>query len=219
MRRLAIFDLDNTLLAGDSDHAWGDFLIARGVVDGRHYKATNDRFYEDYVAGRLDIRAYLEFALQVLAAHPKERLDAWHREFMRDVVEPMILPQAEVLLRRHRDAGDFLLIITATNDFVTRPIGERLGVHDLLATTAELVNGRYTGRVTGTPCYREGKVTRLDAWLRETGHSLTGSVFYSDSHNDIPLLAKVDRAVAVDPDDSLRREAEKRGWEIRSLRE
>lgn len=218
MTRLALFDLDNTLLAGDSDHAWGDFLIERGVVDGSHYKAINDRFYEDYVAGRLDIRAYLEFSLKVLSEHPKEQLDAWHRDFMRDVVEPMILAKGEALIAKHRAAGDHLLIITATNDFVTAPIARRLGVRDLLATTAEFSGERYTGRLSGTPCYREGKVTRLDAWLRDTGHTLAGSVFYSDSHNDIPLLAKVDRAVAVDPDDKLRAEAQWRGWEVVSLR-
>lgn len=218
MTRLAIFDLDNTLLAGDSDHAWGDFLIARGVVDGAHYKATNDRFYDDYVAGRLDIRAYLEFALKVLAEHPKAQLDAWHRDFMRDVVEKMILPKGEALIAEHKRAGDQLLIITATNDFVTQPIADRLGIHELIATNAEFLGGHYTGRLTGVPCYREGKVVRLDDWLQKTGHSLRGSVFYSDSHNDIPLLSKVERAVAVDPDDKLRTAAAERGWEIRSLR-
>lgn len=218
MTRLALFDLDNTLLAGDSDHAWGDFLVARGIVDGNHYKATNDRFYEDYLAGRLDIRAYLEFALKVLAEHPKAQLDDWHRQFMAEVVEPMILPKAEALLARHRAAGDHLLIITATNDFVTAPIARRLGVQDLLATTAELSGDRYTGRLAGTPCYRDGKVTRLHAWLQQTGHTLAGSVFYSDSHNDLPLLAQVEQAVAVDPDDTLRAEAQRRGWDIMSLR-
>lgn len=217
-RRLALFDLDNTLLAGDSDHLWGDFLIARGVVDGRYYKETNDRFYEDYCAGRLDIHAYLAFALQVLSEHPLEQLQRWHREFMREMVEPIVLPKAVALVEEHRKAGDHLLIITATNDFVTRPIADRFGVHTLIATTAELHDGRYTGRVAGTPCYREGKVTRLKEWLRLHPHTLEGSVCYSDSHTDLPLLELVSKPVAVDPNETLRREAEKRGWEIRSLR-
>lgn len=218
MPRLALFDLDNTLLAGDSDHAWGDFLVERGIVDGQYYKDTNDRFYQDYCAGRLDILAYLAFALQVLSEHPADRLQAWHREFMREKVEPMVLPKAVVLVDEHRRAGDTLVIVTATNDFVTRPIAERFGVHHLVATTAEFAQGRYTGRVAGTPCYREGKVTRLHDWLTRHPHTLDGSVFYSDSHTDLPLLEQVSRPVAVDPNDSLRREAEKRGWEIRSLR-
>ena len=218
MTRLALFDLDNTLLAGDSDHAWGDFLVARGVVDGKHYKATNDQFYREYQAGRLDIRAYLEFSLKVLSDHPKATLDAWHRDFMRTVVEPMILPQAEALIAQHRKIGDFLLIVTATNDFVTRPIAERLRVDDLLATTAEFVDGRYTGKLSGTPCFREGKVTRLNEWLAKTGHTLEHSVFYSDSHNDLPLLELVDYPMAVDPDEELKRVALERNWAVRTLR-
>lgn len=217
-RRLALFDLDNTLLAGDSDHAWGDFLIGRGILDGKHHKAINDQFYRDYQAGRLDIRAYLEFALKVLGEHPKDQLDAWHRDFMREVVEPMILPKAEALLAQHRKIGDFLLIITATNDFVTRPIAERLRVDHLLATTAEFVDGRYTGKLSGTPCYRDGKVVRLREWLSESGLGLAGSTFYSDSHNDVPLLEVVDYPVAVDPDDELKRIAGEHHWEILSLR-
>ncbi len=217
-RRLAIFDLDNTLLAGDSDHAWGDFLVERGIVNGEHYKQTNDRFYADYCAGRLDILAYLAFALQVLSEHPLDQLQRWHREFMREKIEPIVLPKAVALVEQHRRAGDQLLIVTATNDFVTRPIAERFGVHTLIATTAELKHGRYTGRVAGTPCYREGKVTRLKEWLALHPHTLEGSVFYSDSHTDLPLLEMVATPVAVDPNDTLRAEATRRGWEIRSLR-
>lgn len=218
MPRLALFDLDNTLLAGDSDHAWGDFLVERGIVDGRHYKDTNDAFYRDYCAGRLDILAYLGFALEVLGQHPPEQLQAWHREFMREMIEPLVLPKALALVEEHRRAGDTLVIITATNDFVTAPIAARFGVPTLIATTAEFAGGRYTGRVAGTPCYREGKVTRLKEWLAQNPHSLDGSVLYSDSHTDIPLLEIVSRPVAVDPNDALRAEALKRGWEIRSLR-
>lgn len=218
MKRLALFDLDNTLLAGDSDHAWGDFLVERGIVDGQYYKDTNDRFYQDYCAGRLDILAYLAFALQVLSEHPAEQLQRWHREFMREKIEPILLPKALALVDEHRRAGDALVIITATNDFVTRPIAERFGVHALIATTAEFAGGRYTGRVAGTPCYREGKVTRLREWLTQHPHTLDGSVFYSDSQTDLPLMEIVSTPVAVDPNDALRREAERRGWEIRSLR-
>lgn len=217
-RRLALFDLDNTLLAGDSDHLWGDFLVERGVVDGRHYKETNDRFYQDYRDGRLDIHAYLAFTLQVLSEHPLDQLQRWHREFMREKVEPIVLPKAVALVEEHRRDGDHLLIITATNDFVTAPIAGRFGVQTLIATTAERLNDRYTGRVAGTPCYREGKVTRLKEWLQLHPHTLEGSVFYSDSHTDLPLLERVTTPVAVDPNDTLRREAERRGWEIRSLR-
>ena len=218
MCRLALFDPDNTLIAGESDHAWGDFLVERGIVDGQYYKDTNDRFYQDYCAGKLDIHAYLAFALQVLSEHSREQLQRWHSEFMREKIEPLVLAKAVALVDAHRRAGDTLLIITATTDFVTAPIAERFVVKTLIATTAELRNGRYTGRVAGTPCYRDGKVTRLHEWLAQHPHTLDGSVFYSDSHTDLPLLEIVSTPVAVDPNDALRREAQKRGWEIRSLR-
>lgn len=218
MTRLALFDLDNTLLAGDSDHAWGDFLVERGIVNGQYYKDTNDRFYADYCAGQLDIHAYLAFALQVLSEHTHDQLRRWHHEFMQEKIEPLVLPKALALVKEHRRAGDTLLIITATNDFVTRPIAERFGVHTLLATTAEFAHGRYTGRVAGTPCYREGKVMRLREWLRKHPHTLDGSVCYSDSHTDLPLLEMVATPIAVDPNDALRTAAKQRGWEIRSLR-
>lgn len=215
---LAIFDLDNTLIGGDSDHLWGDFLVAQGAVDGQHFKATNDQFYQDYVNGRLDINAYLRFVLKVLREHPVEQLYRWRETFLREWIEPIILPKAESLLARHRAQGDFLLIITATNDFVTAPIAARLGVDHLLATRAGMHHGRYTGDVDGTPCYRDGKVVNLHQWLEESGQSLDDSCFYSDSHNDLPLLKAVGRAVAVDPDPVLEREALERGWEIMTLR-
>lgn len=215
---LAIFDLDNTLLAGDSDHAWGQFLVDRGIVDGEHYRTANDRFYQQYLSGDLDIHAYLAFALEPLTRHSFEQLYAWRREFMEEVVAPMRLAKAEALLNEHRARGDELLIITATNAFVTRPIAESLGVYNLLATEPELRGGRYTGRITGTPCFREGKVKCLQEWLRGTTHDLTGSTFYTDSHNDLPLLELVDNPVAVDPDDTLRTIALERGWKVISLR-
>ncbi|MDH4582340.1 HAD family hydrolase [Pseudomonas sp. BN415] len=216
--RLALFDLDNTLLAGDSDHAWGDYLCERGILDGVAYKARNDEFYQDYLAGRLNIQDYLNFSLEILGRTEMAQLDQWHREFMRDCIEPIILPKAEALLAEHRAAGDKLLIITATNRFVTAPIAQRLGVETLLATECEMADGRYTGRTTDVPCFREGKVTRLARWLAENRFNLDGSSFYSDSLNDLPLLEQVTYPVAVDPDRKLRAEAERRGWPMMSLR-
>ncbi|MBV0933994.1 histidinol-phosphatase [Marinobacterium weihaiense] len=214
---LAIFDLDHTLIGGDSDHAWGEFLCRRGVVDEQEYRAANDRFYEEYLRGEMDIHAFLNFALNPLALHAPEQLNAWHAEFMAECIEPIILPKAEQLLAEHRAQGDFLLIITATNRFVTAPIAKRLGVDAMLATEPEVVDGRFTGRVAGTPCFQGGKVTRLHAWLEETGHSLDGSWFYSDSNNDLPLLEVVDNPVATNPDDRLRATAQARGWQILQL--
>ncbi|CAN7183592.1 HAD-IB family hydrolase [Aquipseudomonas alcaligenes] len=216
--RLALFDLDNTLLGGDSDHAWGDYLCERGILDGDAYKSRNDEFYQDYLAGRLNITDYLNFSLEILGRTEMAQLEQWHREFMRDCVEPIILAKGEALLAEHRAAGDKLVIITATNRFVTGPIASRLGVETLLATECEMQNGRYTGRTTDVPCFRDGKVTRLERWLAETGLSLEGASFYSDSLNDLPLLERVTRPVAVDPDPKLRAEAERRGWPVISLR-
>jgi HAD superfamily hydrolase (TIGR01490 family) len=216
--RLALFDLDNTLLAGDSDHAWGDWLCRRGILDATAYRARNDAYYADYLAGRLDIAAYLNFCLAVLGRHERAQLEAWHREFMAECVEPIILPRGEALLAEHREAGDRLVIITATNRFVAAPIAARLGVETLLATECETRDGQYSGRTTDIPCFREGKVTRLEGWLRDNGLSLDGSTFYSDSHNDLPLLERVDHPVAVDPCPQLRSVAEQRGWPVISLR-
>lgn len=217
--RLALFDLDNTLLGGDSDHAWGDYLCERGILDPIAYKRRNDAFYQDYLNGTLDLQAYLAFSMEILAATEPAQLDEWHRDFMRDCIEPIVLPKALALLQRHREAGDQLLIITATNRFVTAPIARRLGVRTLLATECEQVDGRYTGRSTDIPCFREGKVTRLERWMMENGFDLEDSYFYSDSMNDLPLLQRVAHPVAVDPDPNLRAEAEKRGWPVVSLRD
>ncbi len=216
--RLALFDLDNTLLGGDSDHAWGDYLCERGILDPIAYKQRNDAFYQDYLNGSLDMQAYLAFSMEILAASEPAQLDQWHREFMRDCIEPIILPRAEALLHQHREAGDQLVIITATNRFVTAPIARRLGVRVLLATECETQDGRYTGRSTDIPCFREGKVTRLARWMLENGFDLEDSYFYSDSLNDVPLLEVVANPVAVDPDPKLRAEAERRGWPVISLR-
>ena len=215
---LALFDLDNTLLGGDSDHAWGEFLCQKGIVDTAAYREANDRFYAAYQAGTLDIRAYLAFALTPLVGEDPATLAAWHHDFMREHIAPMRLPKADALLNKHRQQGDTLLIITATNRFVTGPIAQWLGVDNLLATEPAMQDGRYTGAVDGVPCFREGKVTRLNAWLEQTGHTLDGSYFYSDSHNDLPLLEAVTHPVAVDADDELTRIATERGWPVISLR-
>lgn len=216
---LAIFDLDNTLIAGDSDHSWGEFLVHKQLVDADHYRNQNDRFYRDYQAGTLDIGAYLRFSLAPLTEHSRERLDELQHEFMQNWIEPLLLGRAQQLLDLHREKGDYLLIITATNRFITGPIAERLGVDDILATDPECIDGRFTGEVAGTACFREGKVTRLQEWLREHPYSLSEASFYSDSNNDLPLLEQVGNPVAVDPDPSLKATAEQRGWPVISLRD
>ncbi len=216
---LAIFDLDNTLLSIDSDHAWGEFLLEQGAVDPVAYREANERFMADYNAGTLDMAAFLEMALKPLADNSPEQLSAWHQQFMVSKIEPNILPKAEELLARHRTKGDTLLIITATNRFITAPIAERLGVDHLIAVNPEVKNGRYTGRVSGIPSYREGKVTRLEKWLEDQDLTMEGAWFYSDSHNDLPLLEIVEHPVAVDPDDTLREIAKERQWRIMSLRD
>lgn len=215
---LAIFDLDNTLLAGDSDHSWGVFLVEKQLVDAEIYRQANDGFYADYKNGTLDIRAYLQFSLAPLTRHSMAELEKLHAEFMHEHIEPLMLPKAEALLQHHRDQGDHLLIITATNGFVTRPIAKRLGVDDILATDPEVVDGRYTGNFVGAPCFQAGKITHLHEWLRHNHHSLEGAYFYSDSINDLPLLEQVDQPVAVDPDERLASIARERNWKVLSLR-
>ena len=218
---LALFDLDNTLLAGDSDYEWGQFLVDRGVLDRDEYEAQNRVYYDQYVAGTLDIHEYLGFALRPLARHTGEELARWHADFMRSRIAPMIGAPARELVRGHLQAGDLCAIVTATNSFVTRPIATEFGVRQLIATEPEIVDGRFTGRVAGTPCFREGKIRRVEDWLAGQGHTLAAfarSTFYSDSHNDLPLLALVNRPVAVDPDPQLAAEARRRGWAVISLR-
>jgi HAD superfamily hydrolase (TIGR01490 family) len=215
---LAIFDLDNTLIAGDSDHLWGEFLIEQGRVDPDDYRAQNDRFYRDYQSGGLDIHAYLAFALEPLRGFTPADLAELHQAYMEHKIAPIWLPKAEALIDDHRKRGDTLLIITATNRFITGPIANKLAIPHLLASEPELVDGRYTGRATGTPCFQGGKVTRLHQWLALTGEPLEGSYFYSDSANDIPLLETVSHPVAVDPDPRLRAYAQSKTMPIISLR-
>ena len=216
---LAIFDLDNTLLNGDSDHAWGEFLVNKGIVDEAFYRRQNDHFYELYKQSKLDIMEYLAFALEPLTRFTLAELAALHAQFMAEYINPMRQPKADALLRGHREQGDFLLIITATNGFVTRPIAQALGVDDILATDPEVEGDRYTGRIVGTPCYQEGKVTRLNQWLQQTHHTLDNSYFYSDSINDLPLLQAVTHPVVVDGDQRLTSAAQQRGWPCISLRD
>jgi len=213
--RLALFDLDNTLLAGDSDYEWAQYLIEEGVLERELYEARNQAFYEQYKAGVLDILEFLDFQLKPLARYDRATLDCWHAGFMRTKVRPMISSGARALIERHRD--DLCVIITATNSFVTGPIAAEFGVANLIATTPEEIDGRFTGRVTGIPCFQMGKVTRLDAWLAERGETLasfSASWFYSDSANDLPLLERVTNPVVVDPDARLDAHANARGWPV-----
>lgn len=216
---LAIFDLDNTLIAGDSDHSWGQFLVTQGKVDSDYYREMNDRFFADYEAGRLDIYAYLQFSLEPLSQIPMAELGLLHQKFMAEVISPMMLDKGRDLLEQHRRAGDQLLVITSTNHFIVEPICKALGIDRVIATELEMVNGRYTGKVSGTPSYREGKVERLNNWLTANRLDMNSSYFYSDSINDLPLLLEVDHPVAVDPDPQLREQAATRGWKIISLRD
>jgi HAD superfamily hydrolase (TIGR01490 family) len=215
---LAIFDLDNTLIGGDSDHLWGQFVCEEGLVDAADFGARNDRFYADYQAGRLDINAYLRFALGPLRGRDRATLDGWHARFMANKIEPIMLPKARILVDRHRARGDDLLVITATNRFITEPIALAMGIPEIIACEPEIVDGRYTGEPTGIPSYKEGKIERLHQWLEGRDIPLAGAYFYSDSHNDLPLLEQVDKPVAVDPDPALLAHARMRGWPIISLR-
>ena len=218
---LILFDLDNTLLSGDSDHSWAQFLIETGVLDGASYAARNDAFYAQYKAGTLNIYEFLEFQLAPLAQHPRKRLDEWHARFMREKILPIITPAARALVAGHLAEGSLCAVVTATNDFVTAPIAREFGIPHLVATRAQICDGAYTGQPEGTPCFREGKLVRVDQWLaglEKNWHTFAQSRFYSDSHNDLPLLERASQPVVVDGDDTLRAIAEKRGWPQISLR-
>lgn len=216
--KLAIFDLDNTLLAGDSDYLWGQFLVQRELVDAEAYERANREFYAQYKAGTLDIQAFLRFSLKPLTEHPAETLHRLRTEFVEQMIRPLVTGASRSLVANHQRSGHRTLILTATNRFITAPIAELFGVDALLATTPEIRDGRYTGRVIDTPTFREGKIMALDGWLAEQNQAVTETWFYSDSLNDLPLLEKVDRPFAVDPDEVLQAEAEARDWPILSLR-
>ena len=218
---LVLFDLDNTLLNGDSDFEWSQFLIDQGELDRELFEAQNLAFYQQYKAGTLDIHAFLDFQLKPLSRHTRQELNVWHKQFMQQKVRHMMTDPAQQLVTRHRAAGDVCVIITATNSFVTAPIARAFDIEHLIATEPEQKNGKFTGRVDGVPCFREGKITRLENWMAQHGwnwSSFSDSWFYSDSLNDLPLLGKVNHPVAVDPDDTLRAHAKKKGWPVISLR-
>ena len=220
--QLTLFDLDHTLLAGDSDHGWGEFVVRHGLVDAAEYGRKNAAFYAAYQAGNLDQAAFLEFCLEPLTRHTLEELARWHRLFMTETIRPLMTARGRALVAERLEAGDLVAIVTSTNSFITRPIAQAFGVEHLIATEPEVREGRYTGRVAGLPAFREGKVTRLHSWLEQRGLRLADfgqSWAYSDSTNDLPLLEAVTNPVAVDPDDALRRIADQRRWPIISLRD
>ena len=218
---LALFDLDNTLINGDSDHLWGEFLVRHGRVDGDHYRRENDRFYAQYLEGTLNIGDWLAFQLAPLAANDPATLEAWHAEFMHEVIEAILLPAAQDLIDEHRARGHTAVIITATNRFITEPIAARYGIDavHLIATDPERdAQGGFTGKIVGTPCYQHGKITRLNAWMQQHGANLEDSHFYSDSHNDLPLLRAVTHATVVHADPTLAAAAQANGWPSIDLR-
>lgn len=220
--RLALFDLDHTLLPLDSDYEWGEFTLRKGWCDKQEFGSRNAAFFADYQKGTLDIHAYVRFATEAIRKLGPEAADEAHRAFMQEVITPHIQPAALALLQQHRDAGDIIVIVTATNEFVTRPIAKALGVDHLLAVNlARDASGWITGEIDGVPTMRAGKVTRMEAWMAERGLSWDSvdSIFYSDSMNDVPLLEKVDTAVATNPDARLRQLATERGWRILDLLE
>jgi len=215
---LAIFDLDNTLIGGDSDFLWGEFLGEEGVVDANAYRKKNEYFYQQYDLGALDIYAWLEFCLEPLSRYSMKELQEFHHRFMIQKIEPIMLDKAQNCINQHKERGDTVLVMTASNSFVTAPIAKKYGINQMLATEPEIKAGRYTGGVSGIPCFQSGKVDKLMPWLQKNEETLTGSTFYSDSHNDLPLLELVDNPVAVNADKILRKIAEKKGWKVLNWR-
>ena len=215
---LAIFDLDHTLLDGDSDYLWGEYMVANQIVDKSEYQRVNKAFLRDYQRGQLDNHSYLHFALKPLSQHSIEKLYKWRADYVENWIKPIIATGTSELLQQHRTRGDTLIIISATNLFITEPIAELLGITHILSTKPEIIDQRYTGRYLGIPTYKEGKVVVLKAWLEDRDYTLDDSYFYSDSINDLPLLEQVSIPVAVNPDDDLRHIAEQRNWEILDLR-
>ena len=224
MTQLALFDLDHTLLPVDSDHEWGRFLVKIGVVDSDHYARENERFYADYKAGRLDIYGFLAFALKPLSEHSREQLDIWHQQFMQEVILPNLRQSALELVKKHQDQGDLCCVVTATNSFVTKPIVKAFGINNLVATEPEVIGnpetGNFSGKVSGIPNFREGKITRVENWLASKNlnwDSFNDSYFYSDSINDLPLMEKVKQPIPTNPDERLKQQAIERAWPILEL--
>ena len=220
-QNLALFDLDNTLLAGDSDYNWSLFLIKQGLLEEKTHHERNEQFYLDYKNGNLDIYKFLAFQLKPLSEHSLADLNALHAKYMDTVIRPMMTKKAQDLVNQHKAQGDLCLVITATNSFVTKPIAQAYGIAHLIGTDPEMANGAYTGGVAGVPSFQEGKVTRLQQWLAERGQVLADferSYFYSDSHNDLPLMKLVTHPVAVDADAKLTDYAQQHGWPHISLR-
>ena len=218
---LALFDLDNTLLAGDSDYNWSLFLISEGLLDAKTHHDRNEQFYQDYKNGCLDIVAFLKFQLQPLSQHKKVYLDELHLKYMQRVIKPMMTVKAQALVDKHKAAGDLCVVITATNSFVTKPIATAYGIEYLIGSDPEMLNGEYTGGVVGVPSFQDGKVTRINQWLAERGKKISDfetSYFYSDSHNDLPLMQLVTNPVAVDADEILTAYAQEQAWPLISLR-
>jgi len=218
--QLALFDLDNTLLSGDSDYEWTLHLVNKGVLDRDVFEHRNMEFYEQYKAGTLDIFEFLDFQLQSLADNSRADLEAWHAEFMATSIVPMLAQPARDLVKRHQDQGHLCALVTATNSFVTGPICRELNIPHLIATIPAQEHGQFTGKPRGTPAFREGKIARVEDWLEAMGlwwGNFERSWFYSDSRNDLPLLLRVSDPVAVDPDQTLRAHAQTADWTILSL--
>ena len=209
---LAIFDLDHTLINEDSDYLWGKYLVDHEIVEPDYYKKKNDQFYDDYQTGTLDIDEYLNFSLRPLKEHSIEQLYTWREDFVKTIIEPAITKNSKSLIQKHKDQGHTLIIVSATNKFVTEPIANRLGIFNLLSTEPEIINNEYTGKYIGIPTFKEGKIKALNAWMKEAGHNLEGSYFYSDSINDLPLLDLVTHPIVVSPDERLKAVAAKNNW-------
>ena len=220
-QNLALFDLDNTLLAGDSDYNWSLFLISEGLLDAKTHHDRNEQFYQDYKNGCLNIVEFLKFQLQLLSQHKKVFLDELHLKYMQKIIRPMMTVKAQSLVDQHKSAGDLCVVITATNSFVTKPIATAYGIEHLIGSDPEMLDGEYTGGVSGVPSFQEGKVTRINQWLAERGKKLSDfekSYFYSDSHNDLSLMKLVTNPVAVDADNILTVHAKQQQWPLISLR-
>ncbi len=214
---LAIFDLDHTLINEDSDYLWGKYLVDHEIVEPDYYKKKNEQFYEDYQTGTLDIEKYLDFSLRPLTEHSMEQLHTWRQHFVDTVIEPVIAKKTPELIQKHKDEGHTLIIVSATNRFVTEPIAKLLGIQNLLSTEPEVINQQYTGKYIGIPTFKEGKIEALNEWMTKTGNNLEGSYFYSDSINDLPLLELVSHAIVVNPDDRLNAIALKNNWQHMDL--